>query len=108
MKVQRLERQNTMFFKIVDNLQTVNPLLMNPEKHIEEITEALQKNVDEKALIQNVAKSIIALEDMKGQKMNFLSKQKSSRNKNENRRTTMLARRYGKKDTFNRESDFSV
>ena len=61
-----------MFFKIVDNLQTVNPTLMNAEKHIEDITEALQKNVDEKALIQNVAKSIIALEDMKGQKNLFL------------------------------------
>ena len=51
MKVQRLDRQNTMFFKIVDNLQTVNPTLVNTEKHIEDITESLQKNVDEKALI---------------------------------------------------------
>lgn len=44
---------------------------MNAEKHIEEMAEALQKNVDEKVLIKNVAKSIIALEEMKGQKTKF-------------------------------------
>ena len=40
------------------------------------MAEAIQKNVDEDALVENVAKSIIALEEMKGQKLKFLKKDK--------------------------------